>query len=661
MNEESVDAFVEALKAEDRTLEHFDVSRCQLGDSLAAKVLNLSTKEFSVDVSSNGITGDAQFTEVFCNKILAGDIFRWEFEDDKLSLEFFKKTAEALATMGRQKYDEWTKLIDEAWDNHCKEQLAQKPAAEEEKEEEEITEEVTQAAEGEEAVAVPLTKKDMHAETAVEPFSELTFEDCLMDNERVAALFSCIPDWTYPVIKLTNCGLDDTVIDLLLERLTISPLKLAGHIVLNGNFSHVLQVGVSNNKYAGNNLTERGLEKALLALKNLDKIRLLGSYEYPRDQFSIYCQEIPVSADFYRKWEFFASELQTVQFYMNSVEEIISDFMKLVSKSKHATRRDALAALVILAALSAAFSWSLYAHMDTVKEQLQPNTNQVPLEHSSFTESTAFQPTPSSSIPQLIFQIFKSSRKEDWNSRRPFIESWTRLNPTFGHTVVDDDAALEFVEKHFDSDVLDAYRSFPLIVSRTDLLRYLLIWEHGGLYTDADTVCEKSIGESFATWTEGRGDVLFISSIEQWFKDESQPDSRPSTSITQWSFAAARRHPILGNLIREITNATLRATPQFLRDRNNVIGFTGPSIYSRHIREFMLEFGEDLEAAVVASKVGPWWFPKSKVLILPRNAFMADATWNHGIELGDAYGFVSHKFAGNWEDGWKMKDNNSDK
>ncbi|KAI8822353.1 hypothetical protein BJ741DRAFT_635625, partial [Chytriomyces cf. hyalinus JEL632] len=282
--------------------------------------------------------------------------------------------------------------------------------------------------------------------------------------------------------------------------------------------------------------------------------------------------------------------------------------MNLLSKSKHATpnkaRRATLLALVILAALSAAFSRSLQVRTDTEKTLLQPNSNQVPLEHIGLTESTAFQPTSSSYIPQRIFQIFKSSRKEDWNSRRPFIESWTRLNPEFGHTVVDDDAALEFVEKHFDSDVLDAYRSFPLIVSRTDLLRYLLIWEHGGLYTDADTVCEKSVGEGFETWTEGREDVLFISSIE-WFKDESQPDSRPSTSITQWSFAAARRHPILGNLIREITNATLTATPQFLSDRNNVISFTGPSIYSRHIREFMLEFGEDLEAAVVASKTGP--------------------------------------------------------
>ncbi|KAI8828157.1 hypothetical protein BJ741DRAFT_437574 [Chytriomyces cf. hyalinus JEL632] len=51
MDAESVDAFVEALKnPEDRTLENLDVSRCQLGDASAAKILNLSSKDFLIDM-----------------------------------------------------------------------------------------------------------------------------------------------------------------------------------------------------------------------------------------------------------------------------------------------------------------------------------------------------------------------------------------------------------------------------------------------------------------------------------------------------------------------------------------------------------------------------------------------------------------------------------
>ncbi|KAI8822352.1 hypothetical protein BJ741DRAFT_584548 [Chytriomyces cf. hyalinus JEL632] len=199
MDEESVDALVKALKAEDSTLEHLDLSRCQLGDTSAAKFLSLFTKEFTVNM-----IWEPQNTEVFCNKILACEISLWRIEDDKMSLEFFKKTAEALATMGRQKYEERTKAIDQAWDKHGKEQSIQKAATEVSGENVVDASVVTEVAEGDVAIEVPLTKKEMHAEIAVEPFSELDFNDCQVNIEQAAALFACIPDWSCPFIGLTK-------------------------------------------------------------------------------------------------------------------------------------------------------------------------------------------------------------------------------------------------------------------------------------------------------------------------------------------------------------------------------------------------------------------------------------------------------------------------
>ncbi|KAI8616946.1 nucleotide-diphospho-sugar transferase [Chytriomyces sp. MP71] len=203
-----------------------------------------------------------------------------------------------------------------------------------------------------------------------------------------------------------------------------------------------------------------------------------------------------------------------------------------------------------------------------------------------------------SPIPQTIHQIYKTTHASGWGSRAQFIQSWIERNPSFRHAVVDDEAALKFLDKHFSTEekVLDAYRRFPLTVLRTDLLRYLLVYIHGGLYADADTICEQPIGDAFTNWTRNHTNVSFIGALE-WFRDPMHKEQH-TTQIAQWAFAAAPRHPALRTLIDEIVERTLAAPLEFLANQSHVLELTGPTPFSRHLTDYLLRNGDILDQTI---------------------------------------------------------------
>jgi mannosyltransferase OCH1-like enzyme len=45
----------------------------------------------------------------------------------------------------------------------------------------------------------------------------------------------------------------------------------------------------------------------------------------------------------------------------------------------------------------------------------------------------------------------------------------------------------------YEPSVMDMYRSLHTAVERSDLWRYVVMCRHGGVYTDADTLCVRPI------------------------------------------------------------------------------------------------------------------------------------------------------------------------
>ena len=126
----------------------------------------------------------------------------------------------------------------------------------------------------------------------------------------------------------------------------------------------------------------------------------------------------------------------------------------------------------------------------------------------------------------------------------------------------DDGDCMAFMESVWPQH-LDTYLGLNP-VERADFWRYLVVLHHGGLYTDADTICRKPLSDwmqpedeavigidgdylnKFPTW-EPEGHVMSggAYNLSLWWHDNI-------VAFSNWTFAFQPGHPILAETVRRI-------------------------------------------------------------------------------------------------------------
>jgi len=108
-------------------------------------------------------------------------------------------------------------------------------------------------------------------------------------------------------------------------------------------------------------------------------------------------------------------------------------------------------------------------------------------------------------IPRAVFQTWKS--KDRLPAKFAFWSStWVERNPGFRHVLWDDADNRSFVAEKFPW-FLPTYDSFPAEIMRVDSVRYLYLFEFGGVYSDLDFHCLKPL-EPLLAELEGDWDVV---------------------------------------------------------------------------------------------------------------------------------------------------------
>ncbi|KAJ3236707.1 membrane-bound alpha-1,6- mannosyltransferase Initiation-specific [Chytriomyces hyalinus] len=250
-----------------------------------------------------------------------------------------------------------------------------------------------------------------------------------------------------------------------------------------------------------------------------------------------------------------------------------------------------------------------------------------------------------------MHQTYRTATIDKWaeeygpNNRTNWFLSWRIKHPGATHSVLDDASADAFMRKYFNGPIYETYTKMPLMVLKADMLRYAMLYVHGGIYADSDTQCIKGINE----WTANYTDAEFIVSVE-WYKDSHQIDAPQyrKTQIVQWTFASIPAHPIFINTLNEIVKVASQATPEFLQNKDNVEGIGGPRVFTRFVQQFLEGRGETLDAMDKSIGDNRFYFEKSRVLVLPMFSFMAQ------LGKSETTGFVNHYFGGTYlSNGWK--------
>ncbi|CAI4039232.1 hypothetical protein SMKI_07G2110 [Saccharomyces mikatae IFO 1815] len=203
--------------------------------------------------------------------------------------------------------------------------------------------------------------------------------------------------------------------------------------------------------------------------------------------------------------------------------------------------------------------------------------------------SFAFPYDPQSPIPKRVWQTWKvSTDNNDFPATfRTYQKTWSgSSSPHYQYSLVPDDSIIPLLENLYSPVplVVKAFKLMPINILKADFLRYLLLFARGGVYSDIDTVLLKPID----TWP---------SQNDSWLSDmintnkpipyknwkgsphtsdkishqpglvigiEADPDRDDwndhyarRIQFCQWTIQAKPGHPILRELILNITATTL--------------------------------------------------------------------------------------------------------
>lgn len=140
-------------------------------------------------------------------------------------------------------------------------------------------------------------------------------------------------------------------------------------------------------------------------------------------------------------------------------------------------------------------------------------------------------------IPSNIIQFWDT--KDVPSGMEEVMQSWKRLNPNFHYQLFNDQSAQEFIQRYHSPDVLRAFRMANHPAMRSDLFRIAYLLEFGGVYADADDLCNKPLDEFLGK----NFDLILI--------------QEPLGSIGNNFIAVKQRHPFIEFALKNIVSNIL--------------------------------------------------------------------------------------------------------
>ncbi|KAG5933495.1 hypothetical protein E4U53_000976 [Claviceps sorghi] len=284
-------------------------------------------------------------------------------------------------------------------------------------------------------------------------------------------------------------------------------------------------------------------------------------------------------------------------------------------------------------------------------------------------ETPAQRRRPGHTFPQKIWQTWKIDPLLFGITETSRAMTWIAQNPHMRYEVITDHSDVTYVEQHFGPaglnrpDIVEFYRSVNLRIIKADLLRYMILYAEGGIYTDIDVEAIKPF-HRFIPERHHEEDYDLIVGVEV-----DMPEYRnhrilgpKSQSFCQWTIVSRPRHPVMMRLIERIIKwfegvAHEQRVPldQVELDFDQVITGTGPSAFTAAVME-------EMNVAVAAAKSGRGsevtWddfhnMDESKVvgrvLVLTVEAFCAGQGHSDSGNHGSRGALVKHHYhASNW-------------
>jgi mannosyltransferase OCH1-like enzyme len=272
---------------------------------------------------------------------------------------------------------------------------------------------------------------------------------------------------------------------------------------------------------------------------------------------------------------------------------------------------------------------------------------------------------------QVTNTTFPKKIWQTWNVGPLFFEerelnrsrSWVSENPGFLYEVLTDDNGLQYVETRYGPyglnrpDIVEIYRELSLIIIKADLLRYLVMYADGGVYTDIDVEALKPVNKFVpAGFDERDADLIIGVEIDEPSFANHPTLGAKCRTFCQWTFMSKPRVPVLLKLIDNIINwLDTAAKTQNVPISNITLTFdevilgTGPSAFTGVILDEMSsQTGQDVtwddfHLLAEPKRVG-------NILVLTVDAFAAGQDHSNSGFHNSTAAMVKHHFhASTWD------------
>ncbi|GAB7366893.1 hypothetical protein MBLNU230_g1254t1 [Neophaeotheca triangularis] len=208
-----------------------------------------------------------------------------------------------------------------------------------------------------------------------------------------------------------------------------------------------------------------------------------------------------------------------------------------------------------------------------------------------------FLATKHPTFPRKVWQTWKVDPLGMEQKDSDVAKTWIAKNPSHRYEVLTDSNDLGYVEHNFGPegfnrlDIVYVYRQLNDRILKADLLRYLVMYVEGGIYTDIDVEALKS-ADHFIPERFNEADIDMVVGVEI---DEPAFIDHPilgqkCQSFCQWTFMCKPRLPVMLNLVESIMD-WLRdlsiekgvTISELELDFDQVISGTGPSAFTKAV------------------------------------------------------------------------------
>ncbi|KAK2008247.1 hypothetical protein LZ32DRAFT_685544 [Colletotrichum eremochloae] len=257
-------------------------------------------------------------------------------------------------------------------------------------------------------------------------------------------------------------------------------------------------------------------------------------------------------------------------------------------------------------------------------------------------------------IPQHVWQIYFPPEGGDTHNQLRNVPEWTRNAFGFKHTLVGQDIGDAFMEEHFDSRTNDVYRLIRNPALKSDFLRYAILLQKGGYYSDLDTKPAKPLVDWLPKEFDGKVGLLIAPEHDDGINPEGWWPH--PVQICQWTFAAAPGHPALERMLQraiagleDLANAQAVPIDQIRPLDREVLNATGPPAWTEVVFETIRDMAPEITTYEDLSRLSePRLF--GDILLLPLDAFTdLNEEEKAALEGLGQHQLVHHEFAGAWK------------